>query len=324
MSRQSRFPLRRLESLDDRLLPSAVAAVGTGGGAPPIVNVYNSDETMERSFEAYDSHFTGGVHVAMADVNGDGVKDIITAPGPGGGPHIKVFDGVTGALIFSFMAYDPAFRGGAWVAGGDVNGDGKADIITGAGDGGGPHVEVFSGANGALLRSFFAYDPAFRGGVTVAAGDVNGDGIADIITGAGQGGGPHVKVFDGVSGATIASFFAYDPSFRGGVFVGAGRLIAGTSTSEIITGPGVGGGPHVEMFSATGSLLESMIVYNSPFTGGVRVAAADVAGSDTQCICTGPGDGYSPFVQGIDGATHDTLYHYLAFDPIYYGGVFVG
>jgi hypothetical protein len=94
-----------------------------------------------------------------------------------------------------------------------VNGDGRADIITGAGAGGGPHVAVFSGANLQLLASFFAYDPFFPGGVNVAAGDVDGDGHADIITGAGPGGGPHVAVFSGASLQLLASFFAYDPFF---------------------------------------------------------------------------------------------------------------
>src|SRR5262249_59785610 len=100
-----------------------------------------------------------------------------------------------GALVFSFFAYDVNFTGGVFVAAGDVNGDGRADIITGAGASGGPHVKVFSGADLSLLHSFMAYDPAFRGGVRVAAGDVTGDGRADIITGAGAGGGPHVHAF---------------------------------------------------------------------------------------------------------------------------------
>src|SRR4029077_12849365 len=122
----------------------------------------------QTSILAYASNFTGGVRVAVGDVNNDGVSDIVTAPGFGGGPDIKIFSGTDSHLIREFSAYDPAFRGGAWVATADVNNDGFADIITGAGAGGGPHVKVFDGQTGAVLQSFFAYDAAFRGGVTVA------------------------------------------------------------------------------------------------------------------------------------------------------------
>jgi hypothetical protein len=68
-----------------------------------------------------------------------------------------------------------------------------------------------------------AYDPRFTGGVHVASGDVDGDGLPDIITGAGAGGGPHVQVFSGVDNHVIRSFMAYDPRFTGGVFVATSR-----------------------------------------------------------------------------------------------------
>src|SRR5437762_3101707 len=83
------------------------------------------------------------------------------------------------------------------VAAGDVNGDGYPDVVCAAGPGGAPNVRVFDGRDGTPLggpfASFFPYDPAFSGGAFVAAGDVNGDGLADVITGAGPGGGPDVK-----------------------------------------------------------------------------------------------------------------------------------
>jgi uncharacterized repeat protein (TIGR01451 family) len=148
---------------------------------------------------------------------------LLTGAGPGGGPHVEAFLGASLGLSASFFAYDPLFHGGVFVAAGDVNGDGVADIVTGAGPGGAPHVKVFSGATGTQLASFFAYAPAFTGGVFVAAGDVNGDGRADVITGAGAGGGPQVHVFDGGTLGLLASFFAYNPAFLGGVAVGASR-----------------------------------------------------------------------------------------------------
>src|SRR5439155_224923 len=111
----------------------------------------------------------------------------------GGGPNVKVYDPATGAVLANFFAYAANFTGGVTVAAGDVDNDGRADIVTGAGPGGGPHVRVFSGANPAqVLIEFFAYAPNFGGGVFVAAGDTNCDAKADIITGAGPGGGPQV------------------------------------------------------------------------------------------------------------------------------------
>src|SRR5262249_56026384 len=103
--------------------------------------------------------------------------DIITGR-DGAAPEVKVFDGRTGALISDFFAY--ASAGGVRVAAGDVDGDGRAEIIAGPAPGGAPQVRVFTGSGG-LLSSFFAYDPAFLGGVYVAAGDIDGDGRADIV-----------------------------------------------------------------------------------------------------------------------------------------------
>src|SRR5262249_55871999 len=159
-------------------------AVGADAGGTPQVQVFNLDGTIRFSFLAYDKGFRGGVRVATGDVDRDGVLDIITASGPGGGPHGEGFSGTDLPLIANFFAYDASFNSGVYVGAADLNGDGFADIITGAGRGGGPHVKAFSGRDGSLLQSFFAYASNFTGGVTVAGGDVNGDGIGDIVTGA--------------------------------------------------------------------------------------------------------------------------------------------
>ncbi len=298
---------------------------GAGPGGGPHVRVLSGADGRElASFFAYDPAFTGGVAVATGDVNGDGHADIITGAGPGGGPHVLVFDGVTNSVIYSFFAYTPAFTGGVFVAAADVDGDGHADIVTGAGPGGGPHVRVFSGADGSELASFMAYDPAFSGGVRVAAGDVTGDGLADIITGAGPGGGPHVRVIDGATLMPIHDFFAYDPTFVGGVAVAAGD-VTGDGLADIITGAGPGGGPHVRVIDgATLMPIHDFFAYDPAFVGGITVAAVDVNGDTLTDIVTGAGPGGGPHVRVFDAVTGSVTRELFAYAPDFTGGVLMG
>jgi hypothetical protein len=314
-----------IESLEGREVPSIthVYAVGADAGGFPQVKVLDAQGHVKFSFLAYDAAFTGGVRVATGDVLGTGVDAIVTAPGPGGVPDIRVFDGATGQLMRNFLAYDASFTGGVYGAVADVNRDGYADIITGAGAGGGPHVKVFSGKDGALLRSFMAYDTSFTGGVRVAGGDFNGDNRADIVTAAGPGGGPDVRVYNGADGTLMRQFFAYDASFTGGVYVACADVM-GDGTEDLITGAGAGGGPHVKVFSGKdGSLLRSFMAYDTSFTGGVRVGASYFALGQPADILTAPGPGGGPDVRVYDARTLQPVDTLLAYDAAWTSGVYV-
>lgn len=251
--------------------------VGAGPGGPPLVGVYSGvDRSPIHTFLAYEPAFAGGVFVAAADFDGDGRADVVTGPGAGGAPNVKVFSGLDGSVLKSYFAFTPSFVGGVHVAAGKVDGDPVPDLIAGAGPGGGPTVSVFSGTTDAPLVSFFAYEPVLIGGVHVAAGDVDGDGLDDVVTGAGGGGSPHVKVFSGATFAEIRSFFAFPPSFGGGVTVAAGR-IDGDALDDIVTGTEAGGG-QVTVFRGTDlGTLQSFLPYGSSFTGGVFVASSGAA-----------------------------------------------
>ena len=300
-------------------------AVGAdAGGAPRVVVLDGQGHTLF-DFLAFDASFRGGVRVAMGDVTGDGVPDVIAAAGPGGAAHVKVFNGTNLAVVQSFFAYDPTFTGGVYVAAGDVDGDGRADVVTGAGEGGAAHVKVFSGATGATIRSFQAFDASFRGGVRVAAGDVDGDGLDDVVAAAGPGGGSHVKVFSGATGAVLQSFFAFDPGFTGGVYVAAGDCDA-NGRADVIAGAGAGGGPQVKVFDPAGKVIQNFFAF-APSTqstrNGVRVGSADLDGDGRLDILTGAGPGDAPLVECRNAMDLEQLERTFAFEPGFRGGVFV-
>ena len=295
-------------------------ALGTGGGAGGV-QLLNPDGTPGRSFLPYGTSMTSGVRVATGDVNGDGVADIITTPRMGA-PHVKVFDGVTGAEIRSFLAFGQGFMGGLTIAAGDLNNDGFDDIIVGTASGF-SHVKAFSGANGAELASFYAYS-GFGGGVNVASGDVNGDGLADIITGTATG-TSHVKVFAGGTFATIQSMIAFvDHSFvgqPGGVTVAAGDT-NGDGRAEVIVGA-VSATSSVKVFDgATGTETRTFRPFAVGYSGGLNVSARDVNGDGLADILVGTAAGAS-HVKGFDGGTGAEINSFLAFGAAFKGGVYV-
>ncbi|MFZ4632413.1 MAG: putative glycoside hydrolase [Patescibacteria group bacterium] len=147
----------------------------------PQVGIFSSTGKMLGSFMAYDKTSRGGVSVALGDVDGDGQNEIVTGPGAGLEPLIKVFS-TKGILKKSFLAYDKNFKGGVSVTIGDVNNDGQNEIVTGPGAGGGPQIRIFN-YKGEAIKSFFAYDKNYRGGMRVTVSDVDTDGQVEILAG---------------------------------------------------------------------------------------------------------------------------------------------
>jgi cysteine-rich repeat protein len=277
-----------------------VGGSGLGGG---LLKLYRQDLSPSLDLTPYGANWAGGVRVASGDINGDGRSEIITGAGPGAGPHVKVFDGSSGVQLLSFFAYDATFTGGVHVAAGDVTGDGIDDIVTGAGAGAGPHVKVFDGVTGAALSSFFAFSSGFAGGVTVAAGDITGDGRADIIVGSGPGGAAQVKVFDGATLTEVRSFFPFGTTFTGGVTVASGDVNGDRSDDILVgAGPGLAGAPIVVQ-GGDGTELGTLVPYVPTFTGGVRVAAGDLNADGRDEVLAGPGDGGEATLSGYDFRT---------------------
>lgn len=313
----------KLERLEDKSVPSAsIYAVAPGPGGGPLVRVFQSNGVERGTIMAYDPGFRGGVHVASGDVSGDGVADIVTGAGAGGGSHVRVFDGNTLAPIAEFLAYDQGFRGGVNVAVGNLDDDPEFEIVTGAGIGGGPHVRVFDLSNATLTvkRNINAYDPGFRGGVQVQVGNIDGIPGDEIVTSPGAGGGPHVRIFSS-GGSPRSEYFPYDPAFRGGVNIAVGD-INGDGYDEVVTGPGDGGAPHVRILAGrTGAPLSEFFAYDPSFRGGVSVAVADANNDGAPDVITGAGPNGGPHLRAFSGGTGTELFGSLVFDPAFRGGL---
>ncbi len=271
-------------------IPDIIVAAGPGGG--PRVRVYDGD-TLEvaEDFFAFEPTFTGGVNVASGDVGQTGFDDIVVGAGVGGGPRVRVFRSDDLAIIRDFFAYDSSFRGGVNVATGTFPGgafpsgvgatdplDSFSAILTAAGPGGGPQINVYRADTMAVLASFFAYDASFRGGATVAAGFFGGGDSPGIVTGAGPGGGPHIKVFaDDLT--EQASFFAFDPTFTGGVRVSAVVVQSLENSEAIVAATGPGPNSRVALLTPTGGRAKpDLVPFAADFLGGVYVGAPDETG----------------------------------------------
>ena len=234
--------------------------VGSGPGMPTLVKVYDGKTgTLLGQITPFEAAFTGGVFVTVGDVTGDGKADVIVTPDEGGGPRVRIFSGDGFGQIADFYGIrDTAFRGGARATVGDVNGDGTPDLVVAAGFGGGPRVAIWDGRTltsatpQPLINDFYVFEQGLRNGVYVAAGDLNGDGFADLVFGGGPGGGPRVFALSGkdlLAGnqVPLANFFAGDTSSRGGVRVSTTN-VDGDNKADLVVGPGAGDGGTVSIY----------------------------------------------------------------------------
>jgi len=293
-------------------------------GIGQTVEIVRTDAAgVEQSrWAAYPDFFRGGAEAVYGDVDGDGIQEVVTGAGPGGGPQVRVFE-QDGTVISQFFAYDSSFRGGVHVATADIDADGTDEIITSAGAGLSSDINIYS-RTGEKKGSFTVTAKDLDGGVTVAALDIDDDGEVEIITGTGGGSLPLVQIFDTV-GNKEQSWLAYPSFFRGGVNVATGD-IDGDGQIEVITAAGVGGGPQVRVFNAEGNVERQFFAFENTFRGGATVGVAQLDADNSLEIVVGSGPGRVAEVRTFSTYGSEIVQDavYMPFGDSYQGGIFIG
>ena len=252
--------------------PALILGTDIGCTSTPLVQVLDPvTGAVLTQFFAYEPSFRGGAHVYGYDMTGDGIDEIVTAPGPGRPGEVRVFT-QTGVELpqYRMFPFGAGYTGGVEVAAGAVTGVGTTQLVTGQ-QRGTSLVRVFdvtpgSGISSTPIRQMQPFGPSFRGGVTVATADIGTfsgasltsaapDGITEVIVGSGPGIPATVKSYNAVTAPPVVvnTVKPIGKGYSGGVSVAALPGATGAAAGVLVSA-GVNGGSKVETYRGTSKI----------------------------------------------------------------------
>ncbi len=255
---------------------------------------------LRRVLAPFGAAYSGPLSVALGERAGASV--IAVGEGAGGSPQVALLDGKTGRRTALLTPFPGSFRGGVSVALGDLAGSGRDDLIVATGAGTVAQVVVYGPSGGVPLERLEPFGPSFRGGLSVAAGNLTGGTSEQLVVGSGPGMAPAVRVYQGESGTLLESLRPFAASFSGGVSVAAADL-DGDGKADLIVGTGPGRVAVVKAYrDATSRRLWSVDAFAPLFNGGVSLAAFTPAGTASAEVVVAPGSGAGSQLKVLAGA----------------------
>ncbi len=183
---------------------------------------WRDDGELYMKIFPYGVNFKGEIKIAVGDINADGKKEIVTAPGNGYNAPIKIYSRDGFKLVEEWYPFGTNYKNGYSIALGDVAGNGNDEILIGTGKNSESSINIFKVGGGyslSRLYRWFGFERSFRGGVNVAAGNVDGVGKDEVIVGAGSGKGPIIKVFEASGKKLYKDITAYKTLLKTGIDV---------------------------------------------------------------------------------------------------------
>lgn len=302
---------------------SLVASNDIGCDSTPRVYAINpSSGEVVSSFLAYtgpaDGRFRGGVRVAVGDIDGNGISDIVVAPGPGRAGEVKAFS-MTGVPMpgFTFTPFGAGWRQGIELAVGDIDGDGKDDIVTSKSAG--PGETRIALSNGTAFvpqpaKTIVSPFPGASGGASAAVG-----GVGKIVLGSGFGIRPTVKTYN-VAGATPVLVGQYNPVMppgTAGITVTTQSLTSSSAVDVLVAG-GRNAGSAVGVYNAANTKIRGYNTFASLAKPNAPVYAAAIAmtGGVVDTVFMAQGDGGRNTIKKVDAVTGVVD---VSFAPTYLG-----